>query len=46
MGIEPTWERLHAPTADLKSGRPASELGLSTASIIVLPKVWQSLTYL
>ena len=20
MGIEPTWERLHAPTPDLKSG--------------------------
>ncbi len=32
MGIEPTWERLHAPTPDLKSGSPTSELGAS--------KVW------
>ena len=29
MGIEPTWERLHAPTPDLKSGSPTSELGAS-----------------
>ncbi len=31
MGIEPTWERLHAPTPDLKSGSPTSELGASEA---------------
>ncbi len=34
MGIEPTWERLHAPTPDLKSGSPTSELGASEVSNI------------
>jgi hypothetical protein len=29
MGIEPTWDRLHSPTPDLKSGSPTSELGTS-----------------
>jgi hypothetical protein len=42
MGIEPTWERLHAPTPDLKSGSPTSELGASERQYIVLQKVWQS----
>ncbi len=31
MGIEPTFERLHARTPDLKSGSPTSELGASNA---------------
>lgn len=34
MGIEPTWERLHAPTPDLKSGSPTSELGASERDFI------------
>ncbi len=29
MGIEPTWDSLHCPTPDLKSGSPTSELGTS-----------------
>ncbi len=29
MGIEPTWDSLHCPTPDLKSGSPTSELSTS-----------------
>ena len=43
MGIEPTWERLHAPTPDLKSGSPTSELGASVRQEYILPDTtWQS----
>ena len=43
MGIEPTWERLHAPTPDLKSGSPTSELGASKMQkYILLLRAWQS----
>jgi hypothetical protein len=31
MGIEPTWDSLHCPTPDLKSGSPTSELSTSVS---------------
>ncbi len=37
MGIEPTWDSLHCPTPDLKSGSPTSELGTSAHFITKLP---------
>ena len=43
MGIEPTWERLHAPTPDLKSGSPTSELGASKVGNIYCCKEFGNL---
>jgi hypothetical protein len=37
MGIEPTWDSLHCPTPDLKSGSPTSELGTSGRYITEIP---------
>ena len=37
MGIEPTWDSLHCPTPDLKSGSPTSELGTSGRFITKIP---------
>ena len=43
MGIEPTIERLHARSPDLKSGSPTSELGASSANVLDGAPVGKSL---